>query len=95
MLLPAGSMPPVAVRVVEALAKSQRVTDKLLRLTLVCHLLLLRLALQLQQNNTAVTSSFMFPPKMGHFVHKTEISSFRAETNQKDQSKGKGRSQTC
>lgn len=80
MLLPAGSMPPVAVWVVEALAKSQRVTDKLLRLTLVCHLLLLRLALQLQQNNTAVTSSFMSPPKMG------EISSFRAEQRKREES---------
>lgn len=47
MLLPAGSMPPVAVWVVEALAESQRVTDKLLRLALVYHLLLFGLALQL------------------------------------------------
>lgn len=51
-LLPAGSMPPVAIRVVEAFAESQRMTDKLLRLALVCHLLLFGLALQLWYANT-------------------------------------------
>lgn len=44
-LLPAGSMPPVAVRVVEALTESQSMPDKLLCLALVCHLLLFGLAL--------------------------------------------------
>lgn len=43
-------MPPVAVRVVEALAESQRVADELLRLALVHHLLLFGLALQLQHH---------------------------------------------
>lgn len=41
-------MPPVMVRVIEALAKSQSMTDKLLCLALVCHLLFFGLALQLQ-----------------------------------------------
>lgn len=45
MFLPAGPMPPVVVGVVEALAESQCMTDKLLRLALVCHLLLFGLAL--------------------------------------------------
>lgn len=47
LLLPAGSTPPVAVRVVEALTEGQSVSDELLRLGLVCHLLLFGLALQL------------------------------------------------
>lgn len=38
-------MPPVVVRVVEALAESQGMADKLLCLALVCHLLLFGLAL--------------------------------------------------
>lgn len=47
VLLPAGSMPPVAVRVIEALTESQSMTNELLCLALVCHLLLLCFALQL------------------------------------------------
>ena len=47
-MLPARPVPPVAVGVVEALAEGQRVTDKLLGLRLVGHLLLLGLAFQLE-----------------------------------------------
>lgn len=50
--LPARSMPPVVVGVVEALAEGQGVADELLRLTLVGHLLLFGFALELRRNIT-------------------------------------------
>lgn len=58
ILLPRVSMPPVVVRVIEALAKSQRVTDKLFSLALVDHLLLFGLAFQLKHQQ-----DFTFPVK--------------------------------
>ena len=66
MLLPAGSMPPVAVWVVEALTESKRVTDKLLSLALVYHLLLFGFALQLQTQTHTQTH---FTPAIMCLIH--------------------------